>query len=64
MSGATGFHIDVKPVSITFVCPHCGEEVKIPWKNLDAPEYWGDDWGCVDCPECGGTVELGDHEYD
>ena len=25
MSKAVGFHIDVKPVSVTFTCPHCGE---------------------------------------
>lgn len=24
MSKAVGFHIDVKPVSVTFTCPHCG----------------------------------------
>lgn len=31
MSGATEFHIDVRPVSITFTCPHCGREVRVPW---------------------------------
>lgn len=45
MNGATGFHIDVRPVSITFTCPHCGREVRVPWQELDVPECWGDDWG-------------------
>ena len=45
MSKAVGFHIDVKPVSVTFTCPHCGREVTVPWRELDVPECWGDDWG-------------------
>ena len=55
MSKAVGFHIDVKPVSVTFTCPHCGREV---------PECWGDDWGYVECPDCEMEVKLGDYEYD
>lgn len=64
MSGVTGFHIDVRPVSITFTCPHCGREVRVPWQELDVPECWGDDWGYVECPDCETEVKLGDYEYD
>ncbi len=58
------FHIDVKPVSITFVCPHCGQTVVVPWRELVVPEYWGDDWGYVECPDCEKEVKLGEYEYD
>lgn len=58
------FHIDVKPVSISFECPHCGAEVTVPWRDLDVPAYWADDWGDTDCPECEKEVKLGDYEYD
>lgn len=64
MSKAVGFHIDVKPVSVTFTCPHCGREVTVPWRELDVPECWGDDWGYVECPDCETEVKLGDYEYD
>lgn len=60
----TDFHIDVKPVSITFICPHCGEEVTVPWPKIDVPECWGDDWGYGECPDCEKEVKLGDYEYD
>ena len=58
------FHINVKPVSIDFECPHCNYEIDISWDDLHVPEYWGDDWGEVDCPECGKSVRLGDYDYD
>ena len=51
MSKAVGFHIDVKPVTV-------------PWRELDVPECWGDDWGYVECPDCETEVKLGDYEYD
>ena len=60
----TDFHIDVKPVSITFACPHCGQTVAVPWRELDVPECWGDDWGYADCPDCEKEVKLGEYEYD
>jgi endogenous inhibitor of DNA gyrase (YacG/DUF329 family) len=60
----TDFHINVKPVSINFECPHCGCEAEVPWRNVAEPEYWGDDWGEVECTECGKMVELGDYDYD
>lgn len=58
------FHIDVKPVSITFTCPYCEDEVTVKWGALDVPEYWGYDWGYVECPSCEKEVKLGDYEYD
>lgn len=60
----TDFRIISRPVEITFVCPHCEVSQEINWRDLDVPEYWGDDWGEVDCPTCGKIVELGDYEYD
>ena len=32
------------------------------WDEVTEPEYWGDEWGIVNCPECGEEIELG--EYD
>lgn len=58
------FRIISKPVAISFSCPHCGFTQEIAWGELDVPDYWGDDWGEVECPECKKTVELGDYEYD
>jgi endogenous inhibitor of DNA gyrase (YacG/DUF329 family) len=61
----TDFTIVSAPVKIVFDCPHCNSTgVEISWKNLYVPEYWGDDWGEVMCPECGEMVELGDYDYD
>ena len=60
----TDFTIISTPVKIVFDCPHCDLPVEISWNNLYVPEYWGDDWGEVECPECGKTVELGDYDYD
>lgn len=60
----TDFHIDVKPVSITFACPHCGQTVAVPWRELYVPECWGDDWGYADCPNCEKEVKLGEYDYD
>ncbi len=60
----TRFHIDVKPVAISFSCPNCQTDTKIEWKEIDVPTYWGDDWGTVECPECGKEIELGEYDYD
>ena len=60
----TYFHINVKPVSIDFICPHCGYKQEIPWRDVAEPECWSDYWGEVDCPSCEKTVELGDYDYD
>lgn len=64
MEEGTWFHIDTKVVSISLDCPHCGDRIVIPWKEVDVPEYWGDDWGEITCPECGKAVKLGEYEYD
>lgn len=58
------FHIDVRPVSVTLRCPHCGEVVNIPWSEVDEPDCWEDSWGFVDCPVCRKEIELGDYDYD
>lgn len=58
----TDFYINQKPVSITFECPHCDYDVTVDWDDLDVPEYWGDDWGEIDCPHCGKVVSLGDYD--
>ncbi len=60
----TDFRIVSAPVEIALECPHCGEEIKIPWRDVDAPECWSDRWYPVDCPECGKSIELGEWEYD
>lgn len=58
------FHINVKPVSIDFECPHCGCRADVRWSQVNVPDYWGDNWGEVECDVCGETVELGDYDYD
>lgn len=64
MTEGVDFTINSRPVSIRFRCPHCYERVEISWKALNAPEYWGDSWEPVECPDCGEWVELGDWTYD
>ncbi len=58
------FTIVSAPVKIHLICPHCGEDIEIPWGELDAPECWSDAWPDVECPECGKDIELGDWDYD
>lgn len=58
----TDFYINMRPHSISFECPHCECEVTVNWDDVDVPEYWGDDWGKVDCPDCGKIVSLGDYD--
>lgn len=58
------FYIVSAPTHIRFDCPHCGADVRIPWKDVDTPECWVDDWPDVECPDCGKTVQLGGWEYD
>ena len=60
----TAFRIISRPVKITFVCPYCEVSQEIDWKDLNVPEYWGDDWGEVKCPDCGKILELGEYDYD
>lgn len=58
----TDFFIKQRPVSIKLECPHCDFNVEIPWRDLDVPEYWGDDWGEVECPYCEKMIQLGDYD--
>lgn len=64
MEEKTVFHIDTRPVSISLDCPYCEDSIVIPWRDVNVPEYWGDDWGEIVCPECGKTIVLGEYEYD
>lgn len=58
------FRIVSKPSYIALTCPHCEEDIKIPWKDVDAPECWSDQWDPVECPECKKEIDLNDWEYD
>ena len=60
----TDFYINMRPYAISLKCPYCEHDVTINWDDLDVPEYWGDDWGEIDCPNCGKTVLLGDYDID
>lgn len=60
----TDYVINSKPDSISLECPHCGEEIEIPFDEVDfKTDYWGDGGYC-NCPECDKEIELGDYEYD
>ena len=53
-----------KPDKVTFVCPSCGEDIKLPFTDVDFnTDYWGDG-GWATCPECDTEVELDNYEYD
>ena len=58
------FTILRKPYAVWLVCPHCDYHVEIPWRDVDEPEYWGDDWGYVTCPDCHKELKLGDYDVD
>lgn len=58
------FTIISAPEKIRLTCPHCGEDIDIPWGEVDKPECWSDDWPNVECPECGKEIELGRWDYD
>ena len=60
----TFFYIISRPSMIEFKCPYCNITQSINWRDLNVPEYWGDPWDDVECPTCGGIVELGDWDYD
>lgn len=60
----TDFYINQRPVSISLCCPHCDTDIEIPWDEIDVPEYWGDDWGYIECPYCEKQIELGDYDID
>lgn len=58
----TDFYIKERPVSIILTCPHCANDVEIPWREVNAPECWSDDWGYATCPECSESILLGDYD--
>lgn len=58
------FTIVSSPTKIRLICPHCGEDIEIPWGEVDKPESWSDDWPNVECPECDKEIELGSWDYD
>lgn len=53
-----------KPAYIQFECPHCHEDVEIPFNEVFFnSDYWGDG-GWTFCSECGKEVELDNYDYD
>lgn len=61
---ATNYIIVSKLDYITFTCPHCHDEVEIPFSDVDyKTDYWGDGAWC-DCLSCEKEVELDEYEYD
>lgn len=58
------FIIISEPVAIELECPHCEEEVRIPWREIEVPECWSDNWPSVSCPNCGKEIALDDWQYD
>lgn len=58
------FTIVQHPVAIKLECPYCEADIEISWEDVNAPEYWGDDWGEIECPYCENTIVLGDCEFD
>ena len=56
------FYINQKPTDIEFICPYCHDDVSVKWNYVNVPEYWGDDWGWVDCPSCKRYVKLGGYD--
>ena len=53
-----------RPSEIAFTCPHCEDDVVMPFEEVDFyTSYWGDGAN-VTCPNCGMEVELDEYEYD
>lgn len=64
MENAVDFTIVSKPDHIRLECPHCGNDIEIPFDDVDVPECWQDNWGYVECPECQEMIKLGEWDYD
>ena len=58
--------VNQKPVSVSFDCPHCEEEIEIEYQDfsneLGEPCDW--EYSKVKCPKCGKTTEIGSVEWD
>lgn len=56
------------PSYITCYCPHCDEEIKIPYSDFLSmmSEYYYGDWieDIFECPECGDEIEVKDVDWD
>lgn len=64
MSYGIDYTIVSTPSFIQFECPHCKEEVEVPFDKVDYKTECWSDGAWADCPECGKEVELGDYDYD
>lgn len=60
----TDFTIVQRPVRIELDCPDCEARIEIDWRKLDVPDFWGDDWGEIECPYCEQIIALGDYDLD
>ena len=60
----TNFTIYMKPVSISFECPYCDNEVNIAWDDLLAFEYRLNNRNDVKCPHCKVIVFLDDYKVE
>lgn len=62
---AVTYRIDEVPVSISFDCPNCEYRVSVPFGDVDdgSGEIWSGWAGCVECPDCGEEVRLGEVDY-
>lgn len=47
------------PTSVSFECPHCNEEVELPFET----RFW-EGYEEVKCPECNNKVRLCEWDYD
>ena len=56
------FFINQRPISISLDCPYCHMPLEIPFREVAEPEYWGDDWGYVECNYCEKEIKLGDYD--
>lgn len=53
-----------RPDYVSLACPHCKEDLRINFSEVDFnTDYWGDGaW--VTCPYCEQKIELGNYEYE
>lgn len=57
-NATTDYTIISKPAYVQFECPHCHEEVEIPFNKVNyKTDYWGDGAWC-NCSNCSKEVNL------